>query len=457
MSGGGDSDGDCSDVEGGRSGRRLFPDDVAKIEAELLSFDVPREVTIRMDDVEYVSIQFYRWMRRMRDEAEAEARSGTGSGSGSGVGIGSCPNCRVHFHHWDFWQSDRLNVTGAGNDVADVRMDLGCPGGVRPGYREAPHQVLVGGCGESQAGTGRQYKLGSQSFDYSAHFHDFNEGLGPFRTTYAHMHLSPDDERFGLPEIWNVTAMARQLLRPPPDRRPHGGVVGVGVDPGSNASAAAPVPVATFIHNNCGGMRGLIIRNLAQNEKEYGVRVARYGSCLNNARRPDSVSGFDDKPCRDRWGGGKDAFFHDDCEATRDGTKTVMSSMHRFTFSLENTLSEDYFTEKRWQALLGLSVPVVWDNHNSREMLPDPDAALLVDPSDRGARLAGKLREAAEDYDGEYMRYFNWKKRGLRPDFVRKLFLSTDFLYCRICEHVAHHHGPGKSADFVGHRPSSLP
>ena len=151
------------------------PDDVAKIEAELLRFDVPREVTIRMKDVEYVYIQFYRWMRRKREEAEDRSCTGSGSGSGIGIGIGigSCPNCRVHFHNWDFWQSDCLNVTGAGNDVADVRMDLGRPGGgVRPGYREASHQVVVGGCDESHAGTGRRYKSGSQSFDRSAPFHE---------------------------------------------------------------------------------------------------------------------------------------------------------------------------------------------------------------------------------------------------------------------------------------------
>jgi hypothetical protein len=34
-----------------------------------------------------------------------------------------------------------------------------------------------------------------------------------------------------------------------------------------------------------------------------------------------------------------------------------------------------------------------------------------------------------------------WKDRETLPaNFVRKLFLSSDFLICRICEHVAHNH-----------------
>ena len=126
----------------------------------------------------------------------------------------------------------------------------------------------------------------------------------------------------------------------------------------------------------------------------------------------------------------------------------MLSSFHKFTFSLENTFSSDYFTEKRWQALFAASVPIVWDNHNSLDYLPDEDAALIVrhDKSDR--ELAKDIVQQLDYFNRNetaYQHFFEWKRRGLRASFVRKLFLSTDFLVCRICEYVARHHSRGEA------------
>ena len=43
-----------------------------------------------------------------------------------------------------------------------------------------------------------------------------------------------------------------------------------------------------------------------------------------------------------------DWFWHDS-EGNRDATKTTIAARYMFTSSLENTLSQDYFTEKRYQ------------------------------------------------------------------------------------------------------------
>lgn len=117
--------------------------------------------------------------------------------------------------------------------------------------------------------------------------------------------------------------------------------------------------------------------------------------------------------------------------------------MHDFTFALENTLSKDYFTEKRWQVLLAGSVPIVWDNHNSLDSLPDPDAALLVSTRDASSpeEKAKKLMKSIKSYRENktaYKEFFRWKERGLTTMFTRKLFLSHDYLLCRICEFVSH-------------------
>ena len=177
-----------------------------------------------------------------------------------------------------------------------------------------------------------------------------------------------------------------------------------------------------FTHNNCMGIRGQFVASMVAS-KELGI--AGYSECFN------THDGHAYEPKE---------FYFQDCEGTRDSVKTLLSSLHKFTFSLENTLSRDYVAEKRYQALLARSVPIVWNNHNSLDYLPDPDAAVLVDPQITDpVELAKELRQIAAN-SSEYAKFFAWKKRGLRADFVRRLFLSSDFQPCRLCEYIAHHH-----------------
>lgn len=173
---------------------------------------------------------------------------------------------------------------------------------------------------------------------------------------------------------------------------------------------------------------------------------------------------------------------------------------HRFTFALENEQSPEYFTEKRFQAspqfvsawrgttfwgtaltcflvpaqahgdsatrprcfpkatpslrllvslshsllpfslqaLLGGSVPVVFGNDGSMEYLPGDDAALVVGVHGRGPDgLSRTIRRLADEPE-EFARFFAWKRRGIRRSFAKALFLSRDYLACRLCEHVAH-------------------
>ena len=187
---------------------------------------------------------------------------------------------------------------------------------------------------------------------------------------------------------------------------------------------------ASFTHNNCGGIRAQFLKNVLA---KSNLTVARYSKCLHNKE-----SGLKDRDCSTMK---PEEFFHRDCEAHRDASKTVISSWHKFTFALENTLSPDYFTEKRFQVLYAGSVPIVWGNHNSISYLPDPDAAVIVDSSrdskDEAQDIGKRLHNMSEE---EYQAFFAWKKRGLRPSFVRKIFLSTDFQPCRICEYMTHHY-----------------
>jgi len=394
--------------------RRLSIDEIAHIENELMQFQIPRNVTVQFVGADYLSIQIFRWL--FLDQIKQEKQ---------------CPRCYLRFdklvERFDkflaqggtnvsddlvFWKNNSLYDYG----TADVKVHPGCPNSVVEDFRDAPWQLTIGGCGESQAGSGRMYAVKGRSlFDYHAGFEKVADGL--FQTTYAHMHLSPDN-RLGFPELFNITDMAKLLLRPAPIR------------------PSEPEP-AMFVHNDCRHKRGKLIEEMSKLDPP--VLVARY-KCMRNKIKPNLTRPFEDVPCAER---DKEYWFHNDCyEPTRDAGKTVLSSFHKFTFSLENTHSPDYFTEKRWQALFAGSVPIVWDNHNSLDSLPDSDAAIIVPHEGPVKHLAADVARKLVYFNENttaYQQLFEWKKRGLKASFVRKLFLSTDFLVCRLCEYAAHH------------------
>ena len=423
------------------SDRRLSLGEISAIESELLQFQIPSNITVLVNPSEYISIQFWRWLFADQHGSNGQRR---------------CPRCKIHFKPWADGQ-EHINLSRERskmflrnklqpNETADVILDLGCPRHLSSGVSRAivncSSQVLIGGCGESPKGSGSPYfKEGRNHFDFNAGFFDMGDG-SPFQTTYAHLHLSPDD-KFGFQELWNVTDVARQMLSRPERLRDANR---------SKRHNRTSKYSAVFIHNNCGGMsgRGGLVK--AAIEQAYGTKIARYGKCFHNAEPPEWLAKYDGPPCSKR---AKEFFFHGDCEATRDGTKTVLSGLHDFTFALENTLSHDYFTEKRWEALLAGSVPIVWDNHNSLDSLPDPDSALLIRTSDgkslpeKAQQLTARLQYYQQNRTA-YQEFFQWKERGLSHRFLRKLFLSNDYLICRICEFVAQRKARGVEADSCG-------
>ena len=71
------------------SDRRLLLDDIAAIDAELMRFDIPTNITVHMLSSEYVSIQMWRWLFADQEGAFAthERRH-------------MCPRCRMYFPPW---------------------------------------------------------------------------------------------------------------------------------------------------------------------------------------------------------------------------------------------------------------------------------------------------------------------------------------------------------------------
>src|SRR5690606_37399253 len=95
--------------------------------------------------------------------------------------------------------------------------------------------------------------------------------------------------------------------------------------------------------------------------------VARLGKCLHNVDIPPT------KPSEKMWAQGND----ESGTAHGKSEKTQISARYKVVASLENTLDDGYITEKRYQALLAGSIPLVWKYGTSVDFLPSPDSAIF--------------------------------------------------------------------------------
>ncbi|XP_075422876.1 3-galactosyl-N-acetylglucosaminide 4-alpha-L-fucosyltransferase FUT3-like [Ascaphus truei] len=105
-------------------------------------------------------------------------------------------------------------------------------------------------------------------------------------------------------------------------------------------------------------------------------------------------------------------------------------STYKFYLAFENTIHQDYITEKLWyNSLTSGTVPVVLGppRENYERFIP-PDSFIHVDDFSTAQELADYLLELDKD-DKRYQQYFNWRSR-YRP------VGQTDWTiqYCKACK-----------------------
>ncbi|XP_040204018.1 3-galactosyl-N-acetylglucosaminide 4-alpha-L-fucosyltransferase FUT3-like [Rana temporaria] len=103
---------------------------------------------------------------------------------------------------------------------------------------------------------------------------------------------------------------------------------------------------------------------------------------------------------------------------------------YKFYLAFENSVHEDYITEKFWKnSLMVGTVPIVMGppRKNYERFIP-PDAFIHVDDFSSPQLLAEYLLGLDKD-EKRYQKYFNWRFR-YRPTLSKTGFLSA---YCKIC------------------------
>ncbi|KAM4722418.1 4-galactosyl-N-acetylglucosaminide 3-alpha-L-fucosyltransferase FUT6-like [Rhinophrynus dorsalis] len=106
-------------------------------------------------------------------------------------------------------------------------------------------------------------------------------------------------------------------------------------------------------------------------------------------------------------------------------------SKYKFYLAFENSIHEDYITEKLWtNSLISGTVPVVLgpSRKNYERYIP-PDSFIHVDDFPTVKELASYLHELDKD-DTRYKQYFNWRTT-LQPMKDREDWITE---YCRVCK-----------------------
>ncbi len=99
-------------------------------------------------------------------------------------------------------------------------------------------------------------------------------------------------------------------------------------------------------------------------------------------------------------------------------TKLDTIARYRFTLAFENSIADDYVTEKFFDPLLVGSVPVYLGSKTVERLSPADGCYINVADFSGPRDLAGYLNRLASD-EAAYSDYLSWKHRPLRPSFIQ--------------------------------------
>jgi len=116
-----------------------------------------------------------------------------------------------------------------------------------------------------------------------------------------------------------------------------------------------------------------------------------------------------------------------------NGDKGNVVATYRYVLTFENSVVDDYVTEKFFGALTSGSVPVTRGPRNIADFAPSPDAYIDSFQYKTPQELVAHLQRLAADEDA-YQRHLAWKSTGVSAQFARVMASTTDIhSACRAC------------------------
>ncbi|MEM6795689.1 MAG: glycosyltransferase family 10 [Acidobacteriota bacterium] len=115
--------------------------------------------------------------------------------------------------------------------------------------------------------------------------------------------------------------------------------------------------------------------------------------------------------------------------------RTELMARYKFTLAMENSISEDYVTDKFFDPLRVGSVPVFRGSADVKMLAPHPDCYIDAADFDSPADLADYLQRLDED-DEAYARLHAWRNEGFSPLFARHLERLEKPTFIRLAEAI---------------------
>jgi hypothetical protein len=156
--------------------------------------------------------------------------------------------------------------------------------------------------------------------------------------------------------------------------------------------------------SNCGGDSGRL--SVLQGLMDNGVKIDSYGACLKNKNE-----------------GGRG----DKVNALRD---------YKFGMAFENTVWEDYVTEKLFQVFVAGAIPIVVGAPNSHDFEPLPETILYDKDFTNVAELAKRVLQIANN-DTLFKHYTRYKTSRPSDKFLAMYDISAAHSRCRMCIKMA--------------------
>lgn len=153
-----------------------------------------------------------------------------------------------------------------------------------------------------------------------------------------------------------------------------------------------------YVHSDCDTPSG---RDVYVKELMKHIKVDSYGACLHNKDLPKHLQDMSSGMNHDEF------------------LKIV--AQYKFTLAFENSVCEDYITEKLWRPLTVGSIPIYFGAPNVQDWLPNEESAILVDNFNGPLELAQFIKKLNAD-DGKYNEYLLHK---LNATIVNENLLSA--------------------------------
>ena len=114
-------------------------------------------------------------------------------------------------------------------------------------------------------------------------------------------------------------------------------------------------------------------------------------------------------------------------------TKEALLPDYKFTIAFENSISEDYVTEKFFQPLAFGSVPIYLGAPNINDFAPGENCFINVKNYKTPQELAEYIKVLERD-DALYGQYFEWKKKPYGMGYRKLMAMEHEHPFVRLCK-----------------------